>query len=242
MKISVIIPVYNEAHSIASVVSYLLKYGTTTICEIIVVDGGSSDDTINVAKLSGARVVTSPKRGRASQMNYGAEIASGEVLYFVHADSFPPKSFAVDILNSLDEGYKFGRFRTRFDSTNFLLKINAFFTRFDLFFCYGGDQSLFITTPLFNGIEGFDDRMKIMEDYDIVERAKEKAGYKIIQKDTLISARKYDTNSWWKVQQANYTVVRMFKNGASQDDMIGKYHSMLNYRQPVEPRFSISRK
>jgi hypothetical protein len=72
--------------------------------------------------------------------------------------------------------------------------------------------------------------MRIMEDYDIVVRAKQKAQYGIIQKDVLVSARKYETNSWWQVQKANYTIVQMFKKGASQEEMVIRYKQMLSYR------------
>ena len=67
-----------------------------------------------------------------------------------------------------------------------------------------------------------------MEDYDIVIRAKQKAKYKIINKNALVSARKYVKKSWWKVQKANYCIVQMYKKGASQEAMINKYKELLN--------------
>ncbi len=72
--------------------------------------------------------------------------------------------------------------------------------------------------------------MRIMEDYEIVIRGKAKARYKIMQKDVLVSARKYDTNSWYKVQIANYTIVQLYKKGASQDEMVFRYKELLDYR------------
>jgi hypothetical protein len=69
-----------------------------------------------------------------------------------------------------------------------------------------------------------------MEDYDIVTRARQFGKYKIFKKAALISARKYETNSWFKVQNANRTIVKMYKNGASQQDMVNKYKEMLVYR------------
>jgi hypothetical protein len=152
------------------------------------------------------------------------------IYYILHADTLPPAGFAKEISNLIQKGKTVGRFCTRFQSNSLLLKCNAFFTRYDLFVCYGGDQTLFITRELFSSINGFDNSMRIMEDYDIVVRAKQKAQYGIIQKDVLVSARKYETNSWWQVQKANYTIVQMFKKGASQEEMVIRYKQMLSYR------------
>ena len=228
--ISVIIPAFNEAESIGSLVNYLLKNGDGVVKEVIVSDGGSSDETRTNAAIAGAIVLESPARGRATQMNFGASKATAEVLYFVHADCIPPPSFAIDIVKSIREKYEFGRFRTKFDTDMVILKLNAFVTRFDLFICYGGDQTLFISRYLFDTIHGFSKEMKIMEDYDIVTRARKSGRYGIIQKDVLVSARKYRENSWIRVQKANYQIVRMYKKGATQNDMAEKYKELLNYR------------
>ena len=227
--ISIVIPTYNEAENIGPLVTYLSKNCKGT-CEVIISDGGSLDETMQVAEAAGARVFLSPARGMASQMNYGASIAKGDILYFIHADTFPPESFVGDIQKALHEGYDFGRYRTAFNSNKAVLKINAFFTRFDWFVCYGGDQTLFITKTLFNSIHGFNEHMRIMEDYDIVLRAKNFGWYKVLRKAAMVSARKYETNSWLTVQMANRKIIQMYKKGASQQDMVNKYKEMLVYR------------
>ncbi len=228
--ISVIIPTLNESENILGLITQLQMEKSNLIKEIIVVDGGSSDDTVNFARDTGAKVVLSPVKGRASQMNYGASIATGDIFYFVHADTLPPIRFSEDIIKCIQNGNTIGRFCTRFSSNSLLLKCNAFFTRFDLFVCYGGDQTLFIKRETFETLNGFDDSMQIMEDYDFVTRAKRKGKYGIILKNVLISARKYETNNWWKVQKAHYTIVKMFKKGATQEDLVNRYKKMLNYR------------
>lgn len=228
--ISIVIPTYNEADNIARLVSYLVANSGKNVCEIIVSDGGSTDETIKIAQSFGVKAVLSANKGRAAQMNYGASIALGDILYFIHADTFPPLTFVNDINQAVSAGYAFGRYRTVFDSKKFILKINAFFTRFDWFISYGGDQTLFMTTSLFNAIKGFDEPMLIMEDYDIVTRAKKAGRYKIFRKAALISARKYETNSWLKVQLANGRILQMYKGGALQQDMVNKYKEMLVYR------------
>ena len=224
--ISIIIPTFNEAAIIEKIISYLRWYGDINLIEIIVVDSGT-DDTLTLAKNLGAIAVTAGTKGRAAQMNQGAAMAKGNILYFVHADTLPPKSFATDIELALKNSFGFGRFCTKFDSKSKLLKANAFFTKLDLFVCYGGDQTLFITQQLFAEIGGFNANLKVMEDYDITTRAKQKAKYKIIKKNVLVSARKYENNTWWQVQKANYIIVQMYKKGVCQQEIITKYQSLL---------------
>lgn len=229
--ISIIIPTYNEADGIGTLIQYLQEHGGNHIKEIIVSDGGSVDDTISIATAAGAIATLSPDKGRAAQMNHGASIATSSIFYFVHADTFPPVTYASDILTAINSGYAFGRYRTKFDSDKKILLFNAWFTRFDLFICYGGDQTLFMQRTLFDQIGGFNGSMRIMEDYDIVTRAKSTgARYKIFSSAALVSARKYDTNSWIRVQTANYTIIRMYKKGASQNEMVQRYRELLNYR------------
>jgi rSAM/selenodomain-associated transferase 2 len=211
-------------------IRYLKESSVSSNVEIIISDAGSEDKTIKVAEDAGAIALISPKKGRAAQMNYGASIAKGEVLFFVHADTFPPKNYVTDINEAVNRGYELGRYRTKFRSNKTILKVNAFFTRFDLFVCYGGDQTLFIVKNLFNKINGFKEDMLIMEDYDIVIRARQTARYKIFKEAALVSARKYETNSWLKVQHANKKIVDMYKKGASQEEMVAKYKEMLVYR------------
>jgi rSAM/selenodomain-associated transferase 2 len=225
--LSIIIPTYNEQDNIAQLISYLRANSQASETEIIISDGGSTDLTMDKATSAGGTAFLSPKKGRAAQMNYGASLAKGDILYFIHADTFPPRSFVNDIKQALARGFQLGRYRTKFDSQKGALKFNAFFTRFDLFMCYGGDQTLFIKNDLFVSINGFDETMLIMEDYDIINRARERANYHIIQKDALVSARKYVLNSWFTVQKANYTIIRMYKKKASQRDMVDRYKKML---------------
>ncbi len=230
MNISIIIPVHNEAENIGKLVRYLVQHKKEFVTEIVVVDAASTDNTIEIAKQAGAKTIISPQKGRAAQMNYAASLSTGGILYFVHADTFPPSSFANDITAAVTEGFEVGRFRTKFNSTKWYLKINAWFTRFDWFICMGGDQTLFITRALYQKSGGFRTDMKIMEEFEFVPRVRKLASYKIFKKPALVSARKYDTNSWWQVQMANKKIVSMYKSGADQESMINMYKKMLDYR------------
>lgn len=227
--ISIIIPTYNESGCISNLIRFL-KLHSPVSTQIIVSDGGSTDNTILIAAAEGIDAVRSPKKGRAVQMNYGASFAKNNILYFVHADCYPPVNYHQKIISAIERGFAFGRFQTKFNSPSRLLKINAFFTRFDWFVCSGGDQTLFITKEAFSKVNGFNDSMIIMEDYDMVKRAREHFKYAILKDKALISARKYNTNSWLKVQRANSTIVKMYREGIKQEVLVEKYKQMLHYR------------
>lgn len=229
MKISVIIPTYNEANNIAKLITHL-RQASPLPHEIIVSDGGSSDDTICIAEECSAITYTSPVKGRAGQMNYGVNKATGNIYYFVHADTIPPVSYMQDINQAISEGYNCGSYTTKFDSNKFMLRINEWFTTLNALFVRGGDQSIFVTKELYNKIGGFKEDMLIMEDYDFIQQLQAEGKFKVIKKGTLVSARKYDNNTWLEVQLANLKVVRMYKKGASQKAMLETYKRMLNYR------------
>lgn len=228
LKISIIIPTYNEAAGIAKLITYLQKHGGDTVKEIIISDAESTDETIAIAGQYGVAALVSPQKGRAAQMNFGVHKASGNIFYFVHADCFPPVNFATEIIAAVNNGYDFGRYRTKFDSSKFLLKINAWFTRFNWFICYGGDQTLFITREFFERSGGFKNELLIMEEYEFCERMMNQGHYKIFADAALISARKYEGRSWLRVQLANRKAVKLFKKGASQEEIIKTYKAMLS--------------
>ena len=229
MTISIITPTYNEAGNIGKLVFYLKEHGGDRV-EIIVSDGGSSDATLEEARITGAMVISSPEKGRAAQMKFGASLAKGDILYFVHADTIPPKSYVADIQKAILDGYDLGRYLSKYNSPNWLLQINSVLSRLDTFAGMGGDQTLFITKKLYEQTGGFNPNMKIMEEFEFCTRARKQGRYKIMNSAALISTRKYDTNSWLTVQKANFTIVNMYKSGASQDSMVAKYEEMLQYR------------
>ena len=230
MTLSIIIPTYNEEQNIVALLRFLKKHMDQHVSEMIVVDGGSIDNTLEYAKQEGVIAVRCPEKGRASQMNFGAIIAKGDTLYFIHADTYPPISFISDIEKALNKGYDLGRYQTKFLSAKPILRINEWFTRFDLFICMGGDQTLFVRKKVFDALGGFNKDMLIMEEYEFCKRARDAANkYKIMKGAALISARKYEKNSWWQVQLANYKVVQLYKKGVDQKVLISEYKKRLQF-------------
>jgi rSAM/selenodomain-associated transferase 2 len=230
MTFSVIIPTYNEALTIGSLVTQLLSCGGTALREVLVIDANSPDGTADVARRAGATVRQSPRTGRAAQMNCGASLAAGEVLYFVHADVIIHPDFVTDITQAVQTGYEAGCYRFRFASHKAMLRINSYGTRFSGLMSRGGDQTLFVTRALFDRLGGFDERYVIMEDFEIIRRIRRIARFWIVPKDVHVSARKYDANSWLRVQLANLTAFSLFFLKVSPTRIARTYKAMLSYR------------
>jgi rSAM/selenodomain-associated transferase 2 len=228
MTLTVIIPTLNEAAYIGQLIGAVKQYGGACLRELLVVDGGSTDDTVARAQQAGATVVTLPRPGRASQMNYGASLATADVLYFIHADVQIHPNFVADISQAVADGNDAGCYRFRFASQHPLLKLNSYGTRFSGLMSRGGDQTLFITRSLFERLGGFQERYVVMEDFDIIARIRAAARFCIIPKDVIVSARKYETNSWLRVQVANLMAFSLFFMNVSPVRIAKTYRRMLH--------------
>lgn len=174
MKVSTIIPIYNEESTIESFqesLSFLKEES-----EIIFVDGGSTDRTLELIRPE-FKVIHSQK-GRAWQMNEGAKESSGDVLFFLHCDSEAPKT-AIAEIRKVMENYDFGCFGIKFHSHHFLMKCCQIISnhRIKDRKVVFGDQGIFVKRELFFEVGGFPE-MPIMEDYQFSLTLKEK-GVKI---------------------------------------------------------------
>ena len=179
MMISIIIPVLNEEENLRKLIPTIFQNSTGNQFEIIVVDGGSTDDSALIAKCLGAKVIQSPERSRAAQMNLGAQNATGGIFYFVHADTIIHPDFETDIIQAVSSGIDAGCYRYQFDSSSFLLKMNAWFTRFNGILAGGGDQTLFVRREVFESLGGYEEYYTIMEDFELVGRIKKKYNFRI---------------------------------------------------------------
>lgn len=164
-KISIIVPVYNEAATINKLIDKLGQF--KDYCEIIFVDGGSRDGSDRIIQEK-YRLVYSSEKGRSKQMNYGASLAKGDILLFLHADSFLPNDALSQVHKIISTGYKVGCFKIKFDSRSILMKICGFMSnlRVRLRNIAFGDQGIFIIRSYFNELGGFPD-IPLMEDYQL---------------------------------------------------------------------------
>jgi rSAM/selenodomain-associated transferase 2 len=224
---SIIIPTYNEADHIAHTINRTQADNGEHQAEIIVVDGGSTDDTISIAQKCGAIVLKSERKGRAAQMNIGAEKARYELLYFLHADSIPPNGFMGQILDAYKNGAKSGCFRLKFDYDHWFLKANAWFTRFNINGVRFGDQSLFVTKDVFNKAGGFREDLIMMEDQEIIHRIKKHGRFKVMQDAIVTSARKYLDNGVYRMQGIFYRIWAMYYLGYSQQQMLAVHRKLI---------------
>jgi rSAM/selenodomain-associated transferase 2 len=228
MLISIIIPTYNEAENIQRTIKSINIANNTNYIEVIVIDGGSTDDTINLAKELHIHAVVSPNKGRSAQMNYGASMANGSILYFVHADVLLHTNFYNHITAAVAAGYDFGCYRFIFDDNSGMLRLNSYLTQFKTIWLGGGDQTLFIKKDVFNTLNGFREDYIIMEDLDLVRRAKKvNYTYTVLPHHVIVSARKYINNSWARVQGTNLFMVIAWKLGAKQRWLKRMYRKML---------------
>lgn len=213
MPFSIIIPTLNEAANIGRLIHYLKTHGGDSVGEILVVDAKSIDDTVQMAREAGARVLVCDVRSRAAQMNAGARAAHCDLLYFVHADTLPPDTFAQDIAREINAGEVMGCYRYRFDSPRWILRLNAYFVRYQWLWCQGGDKTFFVQRAVFDEFGGYDERFVVMEEYDFLRKAMKKYRLRVLPKDVVVSARKYERNSWLRVQLANIGAFSLFRWG-----------------------------
>ena len=192
MRLSVIIPVLNEERTIAVAVENLARVEP---CEIIVVDGGSTDRTAEVVRDGPARLVVAA-RGRAAQMNQGAQHAAGDVLLFLHADTRLPATAGADVEGSMaDPGCVGGRFDIRLDSPRPLLRLvgHMISLRSRLTRVATGDQAIFVRRTVFESLGGFPE-MPIMEDVAFCRALKRQGRIACLRSRVVSSARRWEQN------------------------------------------------
>ncbi len=225
--ISIIIPTFNEAEKIDATINYLLSgYDKDYIKEIIIADGGSSDDTVRMAESLFARTAIIFHKNRAAQLNAGAAIAKSEILFFLHADSILSAMFTKKIIASVNNNFHSGCFRLLFDHHHWFLKANAWFTRFNVNAIRFGDQGLFVTKSVFDKCGGYNEDLFIMEDQEIIHRLKKFSSFKVIDGYVQTSARKYLKNGIYKTQGTFFIIWLLYYLGTSQKRLIKLYRKL----------------
>lgn len=222
-KLSLIVPVYNEAQRIDDFLSQL--EGLPGDWEALFADGGSTDGTAE--KIAARYPLVRCPRGRARQMNAAARQAGGQVLLFLHCDSVLPRDLCSQVDQVLSRGYRFGCFRLRFDSRHPWMRCCAFFSnlRVRLRKIAFGDQGIFLTRELFERIGGFAD-LPIMEDYRLSMDLKGKVPLGQTKGYLTTSARRFQQGgmlrTMWKMQLLQHR----FRRGVPAEEIARQYRDI----------------
>ncbi len=220
-KISIIIPAINEAGNIQKAIA---TTQANLDVEVIVVDGGSSDDTVAIAQSLNVKVISSSP-GRAVQMNAGAVAASGEILLFLHADTRLPPGFDEMIRTALQQpGAVAGAFKLQIDASRLSLRwvewgVNV---RSHFYQMPYGDQAIFLTKEIFEQINGFPE-LPIMEDFELMRRLKRIGRVVIIPTPVVTSARRWLQKGVLKTTLLNQIVIIAYLLGVSPERICSWY-------------------
>lgn len=210
-SISVIIPVLNEAQEIVQVITAAAAGAPG---EIIVVDGGSADKTVELAQQTGARVLHA-RPGRGRQMNYGAALASGSILLFVHGDTFLPSDYANSVRTRLKEREVAAgafSFQARGGFPGRRLLETAVNLRSRLLHRPYGDQGLFVRRALFEELGGFA-ALPLLEDYELVSRLRRSGRVITLPLKASTSGRRWRRLGWLRCTALNQLILVGFHLG-----------------------------
>ena len=226
--ISIIIPVFDEEEKLPVLLQHLARVTSGFVSEIIIVDGGSADATARVCKDQPGVIFLNSPKGRAVQMNTGAKNAKSEILYFLHADSFPPERFDSLIVNEFKKGNKAGCFQMKFDKDHWWLSLMGFFTKFNHISCRGGDQSLFVSRRLFDQLSGFNESYLVYEDNEFIKRLYDFGQFTVIKSWITTSARLYEKLGVWNTQRLFIEIYWKRRFGASAEELYSHYYKRIS--------------
>ena len=208
-SLSIIVPVLNEARGICQTLQALAPLRARGV-QVIVVDGGSTDDTVQQARLvcdaAAWQVIESPA-GRAAQMNAGAKLASAATLLFLHADTVLPAAADTLVARALNRGIpQWGRFDVRIAGKHRMLRVVAAFMnrRSRWSGIATGDQALFMTRTAFDQVGGFPPQA-LMEDIEISKRLLQFSRPACLAARVVTSGRRWETRGVWR------TIVLMWR-------------------------------
>jgi rSAM/selenodomain-associated transferase 2 len=221
-RISIIIPVLNESANLQRAID---STQPSDNIEVIVVDGGSTDDTCQVAAARGVQVIASPP-GRSNQMNLGATAATGEILLFLHGDSRLPLGFdrLIRQMMSAKQSPIAGAFRLGIDAPQRSLRWVEGGVQWRSQVCQMpyGDQGIFLQARVFNEIGGFPD-LPIMEDFELIRRLRKRGKISIVSQPIMTSARRWLQKGILKTTLINQLMILGYLVGVSPARLLELY-------------------
>ena len=211
LKVSIIVPTLNEAQGLRDTLTQIQQ-----LCphELVVSDGGSDDNTLKIAKKFTEHVVRGPA-GRALQMNAGAQIATGDIFIFLHADSLIEPASYEKMLHSLKSSEKIGgAFSLCIDSDKWSLRLITRLANLRskyLGMAYG-DQAFFVKNSTFQQMNGFAE-FPICEDIDFFKRLRKLGPVILLKEKSLTSPRRWMKEGIWFTTLRNILIMILFKLG-----------------------------
>lgn len=222
-EISVIIPVRDEGAVIDAILQDL-RCLRAAGAEVIVVDGGSRDDTVARARAGADRVLSAP-RGRARQMNSGAAAARGALLWFVHADTRIDPAAADDLRGlARDPGFVWARFGVRLSGPRPLFRLVASMMnlRSRLTGIATGDQGLCVRREVFESVGGFPD-LPLMEDVALSRLLRARARPRCLPVRLTTSSRRWERDGAWRTIWLMWTLRWAYWRGADPARLAARY-------------------
>ena len=221
--LTIVMPVLNEAAGLGAALQALAAFKARGV-QVIVVDGGSSDGTAALAQAAGAAVITAP-RGRAVQMNAGAQHGSAGVLLFLHADTALPTDADRLIAQALTNGQTvWGRFDVRIAGQSPMLRVVAGLMnlRSRLSGIATGDQALFMTRTAFDAVGGFAPQ-PLMEDIEISKRLRRLSRPACLRAKVTTSGRRWETRGVWRTVLLMWRLRFAYWRGAAPERLAELY-------------------
>jgi len=210
--ISIIIPTLNEEDLLPT--TLLAVSRQTSEHEMIIVDGGSTDETVRVAERFGCKILNSAETNRGLQMNLGVKAATGETLLFLHADTLLPEG-ALRSIERCDPKCIGGAFRRRFDSPSRILLVTCYLADFRgaLLGWFLGDSAIFVNRNVFDKIGGYRD-LSLLEDLDLALRMKKEGPVVLLNPVVISSARRFRDGVFKTILTDSWLMIFFWMRGA----------------------------
>ncbi|MDH3975598.1 MAG: TIGR04283 family arsenosugar biosynthesis glycosyltransferase [Deltaproteobacteria bacterium] len=222
--ISVVIPALNEEGSIEATLEAAKNAATV---EVIVADGGSSDNTAEICRSCGVRVINSPP-GRGPQMNAGAKASKGDIILFLHADTLLPSGYDGTVRAALiDKNTVGGTFSFALSRSSRVFSLITFMVnlRSKLMGLPYGDQAIFVRRSEFEKLGGFNP-VPIMEDVAFIRALKKLGKIKIVDDAVITSSRRWEKEGWLKTTVRNQVLLYLYLLGVSPERLYRFYKAV----------------